>query len=363
MDKERKERIVSNINKELSKIDKKENQVFFFVIDTKGVPSGSLEYIYQLAKIVKDEGYDVTMLHTEEEFVGVESWLGKEFASMKHSNVNGGDIATSPSDVLFIPDIYAQVMNQTKTLPCKRVAILQNYDYVVEQMPFSAQWGDFGIMDGISNSNYMSRKLLASFPYVKLHKVTPFVSNLFGETNEPKKMVINIVAKNQDDVKKIVKPFYWKNDVFKWVTFRELRNNSKEDFSKKLREGAITIVVDDTASFMYSALEAMKSGNIVMCKLPDTELEWMYDADGKLRNCCVWFDDYDMLHKQIASVVRSWITDKVPTKLGEEAEKVLKEYTFDRTKKEFLEAFNSILEHRKNEMKNLLTNLDKEEEK
>ena len=363
MDKDKKEKAISNINKEISKIDKKENQVFFFVIDTKGVPSGSLEYIYQLAKIVKDEGYDVTMLHTEEEFVGVESWLGKEFSSIKHLNVNGGEVATTPSDVLFIPEIYAQVMNQTKNLPCKRVAILQNYDYVVEQMPFSAQWGDLGIMNGISNSDYMTRRLLASFPYVKMQKVTPFVSDMFRNDNEPKKMIVNVISKYQDDIKKIVKPFYWKHNVFKWVTFRELRNDSKEEFAKKLREGAITIIVDDNASFMYSALEAMKSGSIVMCKLPDTELEWMYDEEGKLRNCCVWFDDYDMLHKQIASVVRAWITDRVPTKLAEEADKVLKDYTYDRTKTEFLKAFNSILEQRKNEMKNLLTNLDKEEEK
>ncbi len=363
MDKEKKEKIAFNIRKEIEKIDKKENNVYFFVIDTKGVPSGSLGYIYNLAKMVQDDGYNVTILHTEDDFIGVESWLGKEFSSMPHMNVNGGNIATSASDVLFIPDIYAQVMNQTKNLPCKRVAILQNYDYVVEQMPFAAQWGDFGIMNAISNSDYMSRRLLESFPYVKMHKVTPFVSNLFGKSEEPKKLIVNVVSKYQDDVKKVVKPFYWKHDVFKWVTFRECRNDSKEEFAKKLREGVITIVIDDSASFMYSALEAMKSGSIVMCKLPNTELEWMYDEDGKLRNCCVWFDDYDMLHKQIASVVRAWITDKVPTKLNEEAEKVLKDYTYDRSKSEFLAAFNEIVGKRKEEMNNLLENLNKEEEK
>ena len=42
-------KVIENIEKEISKIDKKENRIFFFVIDTKGVPSGSLEYIYNLA--------------------------------------------------------------------------------------------------------------------------------------------------------------------------------------------------------------------------------------------------------------------------------------------------------------------------
>jgi hypothetical protein len=67
-------KVIENINKEISRIDKKENKLYFFVIDTKGVPSGSLEYIYNPALIAKGEGYDVAMLHTEEEFEGVESW-------------------------------------------------------------------------------------------------------------------------------------------------------------------------------------------------------------------------------------------------------------------------------------------------
>ena len=212
--------VIENINKEIAKIDKKENRVFFFVIDTKGVPSGSLEYIYNLALIAKEDGYDVSMLHTEEEFVGVGAWLGEEYTNLPHYNVNKGEVGTSPSDVLFIPEIYSQVMNQTKNLPCKRVAILQNYDYVVEQMPYAAQWGDFGIMEGITNSNYQAAELTEAFPYVKLTKVNPYISKIFGSTITPKKMVINVISKDQSDIKRIVKPFYWKYPYFKWVSFK-----------------------------------------------------------------------------------------------------------------------------------------------
>ena len=91
----KKERILENIKTEIEKIDKKENRLYFFVIDTKGAPSGSLEYIYNLALILKDEGYNVSMLHTEDEFVGVESWLGKEYSELPHFNVNKGDIGYS----------------------------------------------------------------------------------------------------------------------------------------------------------------------------------------------------------------------------------------------------------------------------
>jgi hypothetical protein len=353
-------KVIENIEKELSRIDKKENKLYFFVIDTKGVPSGSLEYIYNLALIAKEEGYDVAMLHTEEEFEGVESWLGKEYAELPHYNVNKGEVGTSPSDVLFIPEIYSQVMNQTKNLPCKRVVILQNYDFVVEQMPYAAQWGDFGIMEGITNSDYQAAEIKEVFPYVKLTKVTPYISKVFGSTIEPKKMVINVIAKDQSDIKKVVKPFYWKYNHLRWVSFKELRNLPKLEFAKALREGAITIIIDDDASFMYSALEAMKSGSIVMVKVPNTEVDW---ANGEeLPNCCVWFNDYDTLHKQIASVVRSWITDKVPPVLAEEAKKTLENFSREKTKKEFMGYVASVLERRKKEMEELLIQVKKQEE-
>ncbi len=355
-------KVIENIEREISKIDKKENRIYFFVIDTKGVPSGSLEYIYNLALILKKEGYDVNMLHTEEEFVGVGAWLGEEYTSLPHFNVNKGEVGTAPSDVLFIPEIFSQVMNQTRSLPCKRVVILQNYDYVVEQMPYAAQWGDFGIMEGITNSDYQAAELNEAFPYVKLKKVRPFISKIFGTTIAPKKMVINVISKDQSDIKRIVKPFYWKYPFFKWVSFKELRNLSKEEFAKELREGAMTIVVDETASFMYSALEAMKSGSITMVKVPTTTLDW---ANGEeLPNCCVWFNDYDTLHKQIASVVRSWITDKIPTVLAEETKKVTEEYTEENTKADILAYITDVLNRRKKEMQDLVVQIKakKEEE-
>ena len=356
----KKETIIENINKEISKIDEKKNRLYFFVIDTKGVPSGSLEYIYNLALIAKEEGYDVSMLHTEEEFVGVGSWLGEEYSSLPHYNVNDGEVGTSPSDILFIPEIYSQVMNQTKTLPCKRVAILQNYDYLVEQMPYAAQWGDFGIMEGITNSDYQAAELNSAFPYVKLTKVTPYISKIFGNTITPKKMIINVIAKDQSDIKKIVKPFYWKYPHFRWVSFKELRNLSKEEFAQALRDGAITIIVDETASFMYSALESMKSGSITIVKTPTTEVDW---ANGEeLPNCCVWFNDYDTLHKQIASIVRSWVLDKIPPVLEEESKKVLANFSYDRTKKEFLDYVNNVLDNRKKEMEALVLHVKKTEE-
>lgn len=367
---EKKLKALDKVREEISKIDNKESNVYFFVLDSKGVPSGSLEYIYKLAMIAKNEGYNVGMLYQldkNDEFVGVGEWLGEDYAGIPHYNVSKDEVEITPSDIVFIPEIFASVMNQTKKLPCKRVAILQNYDYLLEQMPFAAQWGDFGIIDCLTNTEYNAELIKDIFPYVRTTVVTPYIDKMFGTTIEPKKMVVNIVAKDQSDINRIIKPFYWKYPTFKWVSFRDLRGFPKEMFANSLRDAAITIWVDTDTSFGYSAIEAMKSGSIVIAKIPNTPLEWV-DAEGdenigKLRNCCVWFDDFNNLHRQIASVVRSWITDNVPPEVEEEASKVPELYSEERTKKEFCEYLTSLFNGRKKELEALIRNVEKNENK
>lgn len=352
------EEVLERINAELAKIDNKENKLFFFVIDTKGNPSGSLEYIYKLAYCANENGYDVTMLYQigkEEEFVGVSEWLGEKYSSLKHVSVSEGELSVSPSDILFIPEIFSNVMIQTKKLPCKRIAILQNYDYMVEQMPFSVQWGDLGIMECLTNTEANKTLLNDVFPYVNTTVVTPSIDNVFGTTSEPKKMIVNIVAKNQSDVNRIVKPFYWKYPIFKWVSFRELRGLNKTDFANALRESEVTIWVDDDSSFGYSALEAMKCGNIVISKTTNNEMPWAKN-DGELSDCCLWFDNFNDLHKIIASVVRSIITEKVPTKIYTDAEKAYSEFTEEKTNKSFIDYITSVISKRREEINKLIEN-------
>ena len=363
---EKKLKALEKVREEIAKIDSKKGNVYFFVLDTKGVASGSLEYIYKLARITSKAGYNVGMLYQldkNDEFVGVSEWLGDEYANLPHYNVSKDEVEITPSDVVFIPEIFAQVMNQTKKLPCKRIAILQNYDYLIEQMPFAAQWGDFGILDCITNTEYNAELLKDIYPYVHTNVIDPYIDPIFGNTIEPKKMVVNIVAKDQSDIYKIIKPFYLKYPSYKWVSFRDLRNFSKEGFSNALREGAVTVWVDTDTSFGYSALEAMKSGSIVIAKIPEAPLKWM-DMDEKdaigLRNCCVWFDDFHSMHRQLASVIRSWTTDSVPEEIYEEAKKANELYSEEKTTEEFTDYLTKVFDARKKELEAIIKRVESE---
>jgi hypothetical protein len=102
----------------------------------------------------------------------------------------------------------------------------------------------------------------------------------------------------------------------------------------------------------------MKSGSIVIAKVPDEQVEWAYNADGQLKNCCLWFNNFNTVQKQLASVVRSYITDTVPQLIYEEAKKCPEPYTEDETKKAIIDVVGKILGRRKEEMQQLINNIE-----
>lgn len=345
---------VERIEQEIKRINKNENKIYFFVIDSAGSPSGSLEYIYKLAYLLKESGYNVAMLYQkEEEFIGVDSWLGTKYSGLPHYDIGDEEISVAPSDILFIPEIFANVMMQTRKLPCKRIAILQNYDYVLEQMPVSAQWGDLGIMEAIVNTEMNGELLKDIFPYVKTKVISPYIDEMFFPSQQPKKMIVNVITKDHKTINRLLKPFYWKYPIYKWVTFRHLNGFPKETFAQMLRDGAITIWEDDETHFGYSALEAIHSGSLVIAKTSDKIQEWM-KKDGALRNCCVWFNEFEEVHKIIASVIRAWITNNVPSEIEESCQEVVKLYSKEKTKNDIIDYVRDVIQKRKAEMESMI---------
>ena len=74
------------VEENISRLKNKDFNLYFFVIDTKGNPTSTLEYIYQTAYVLKEKGYNVTLLHQDKEFVGVAEWLGTKYASLPHAS-------------------------------------------------------------------------------------------------------------------------------------------------------------------------------------------------------------------------------------------------------------------------------------
>lgn len=360
--------MLQTVTEEIKKLEDKSFNVYFFVLDTKGNPSGSLEYIYQTAFTLKEKGYNVTMLHNEkDEFIGVADWLGEKYADLPHKNIEKENVEVSPSDFLFIPEIFVNVMTQTKKLPCKKVAIVQNYNYLSEFMPIASTFEDLRINDIITTTDVQANKIKEFFPGVETHVVSPSIKPIFRNSDKPRKLIVNVVSRNQEDVYRVMKPFYWKYPVYKWISFRELRGLNQETLSEALREAAITIWVDEKSNFGYTALEALRCGSILIGKIPETLSDWNVEIgeDGQkhLTDACVWFDHMDNLPDILASVIRTWTLDKVPQEVYDNLHKIDNKYTQDIQEKEIEHVYKSLFDRRLNDFKEMEIQIKKENEK
>lgn len=355
-------RALLNINGAIDKLNKKDFKLFFFVADSKGTPIGSLLYTYQIAQEFSELGYNVNMLYAEKEFVGVEQWLGEKYSKLPHFNTTTDNVDISPNDFLFIPELFSNVMTKVKNLPCKKIAILQNFNYLTELIPFSATWETLGIFDCITTTNEMAERLHENFPHVRTYVVRPCIDSNFTVNNK-QNLVVNIISKNENDINTIIKPFKWRFPLYNFVTFRYLHGRSREEEAKFLSEGAISVWIDDETDFGFTALEAMACGNIVIGKIPENEPEWITDNNNNLRNNGVWFYKNRECPKILGSVIQTLLYNKVPQAIYDEMSSTVKYYSEENQINDIKTIFDNILSNRNIELETMATTLKNNLEK
>ena len=260
-------------------------------------------------------------------------------------NISLEEWRVSPSDILFIPEVFSSLMFETykHKIPCKRYVILQNYDYVTEFIPLGAEWKHYGIYDVICTSVKQRQKILNVFPYLNTYILPPHIDDIFRKPIKPKKLIVNVIAKDQKDINRIIKPFYWKYPMYKFISFRDVRNFSKENYAEFLKEGIITIWIDNTTPFGYSALEAMRCNNIVIGKIPETVPEWMEDEEGIINNG-LWVYDINDIPDVLAKAIGSWMRSELPKELTTEMEKTNQRYTSEEWDKNVENLFKTIID-------------------
>ena len=78
---------LERIDEAISKLETNDFCFYFFVVDCKNVPNGSIQYIYQLAKTLNDKNYKVKMLYQleneydNEEKINIKELSGSAYGS------------------------------------------------------------------------------------------------------------------------------------------------------------------------------------------------------------------------------------------------------------------------------------------
>ena len=383
---------IERIEETIANLKENDFNIYFFVDDSQNVPNSSLAYIYELAKTLHDKKYNVTMLYqlqgeyTEAElykkkkkgkqidpskvFTGVGEWLGKEYAEIPHMNISHTQWKVSPADILFIPEAFSSLMFQTyqHKAPCRRIVLLQNFSYVTDFIPYGIEWKNYGIYDVIATTKQQESLIKSVFPYVRCKILPPVVHSIFRKPIEPKKLLVNIVTSDQRIANRIIKTFYWKYPIYKFVSFVDLRNRSREEYAEKLREGAITVWVDNDTPFGHSAVEAIACDNILIGKVPEMVPEGMIKEDGGLSACGIWTYDINVIPDLLANVIGAWMQDMVPEQLTNAMNEVNTKYTVDKWEENVDGVMSTIIneqiksfEQIKNSIKQKITNETKED--
>ena len=121
----------------LDKITNKKSKFLFCVPESQS-PTASVYEIYFHATVVKNMGYDVLILVERGDYV-VPIWVEKELTNHKHMSMSDPKLTVGPEDIMIIPEVYSNVMEQTKNLPCLRIGLLQSVDYMINSLMLLVQ--------------------------------------------------------------------------------------------------------------------------------------------------------------------------------------------------------------------------------
>jgi hypothetical protein len=351
----------------ISNLGNKKNKIMFFVPDVNGVPAASIYEIYFHATVLKSKGYEVYML-TETNKFEVPDFIEKELVDVPHVSMESNSLTVSPEDLLVIPEIFTNVMEQTKNLPCMRVVLFQSVDNATKALLPGYDWSMFGINQVLTTSKTMERFVDQFFGQNKYNMKSYPVSvpDYFQDKFPLKRPVISIVTRNERELDKIVKLFLTKYPQYRWLNFEPMLTTSKppkhlrrKDFAEKLGKNFAALWIDRISSHALFPLECMKVGTIPICLIPDITPDYLIDENGKGKeNVGVWTDDFFQLPALIADTLRKFLDDEIGQGVYDEMKGIANNYSPEISAQKLVEIYEGYFNDRSNSLMAALNALE-----
>lgn len=353
-------------NAELEKIEKikisldklvNKKSKFLFVIPESQTPVASIYEMYFHATVVKNLGYKVVVMTEKGDYVAP-AWIEKELTDHEHMAMSDPKLMVGPEDIMVIPEVYSNVMEQTKKLPCLRVGLLQSVDYMMNSLIPGTDWLSFGIQDIITTSQSL-KELLETFYDKGKYDIKTYnigIPEYFEKTDVPQKPIISIIGRNANEISKFVKLFFSKYPQYNWVTFDPMVTKSKPaqpmrrvDFAKRLQGNFAAIWIDRISSFGTFPLECMKSGTIPICLKPDIMPEYMIERDENgvavkaVDGAGVWTENYYDLPVLASDVLMKFLDDGILPEMYESMDKVVAKYNQIDSETRLVEIYSELI--------------------
>lgn len=350
---------IEKIKISLDRIANKKSKFLFCVPDAPN-PIASVYEIYFHATVVKSMGYEVIMMVERGDYV-VPAWIEKELTEFKHVPMTDPKLTVGPEDVMVIPEVYSNIMEQTKNLPCLRVGLLQSLDYMESALIPGTDWTSFGIRDMITTSLSLKETFETFYGKNRLNikTYTVGIPDYFEPSKKPQKPIISIVGRNPNEISKFVKLFFAKYPQYNWMTFDPMLTKSKPpqtmrrvDFAKRLQENFAAVWIDRIASFGTFPLECMKSGVIPICLRPDIMPEYMIERDEAgnaikaIDDAGAWTENFYDLPLLAGEVLVKFLDDAISPELYSRMANIAAKYSQETSQKELTEIYQGLIDQR-----------------
>jgi hypothetical protein len=333
---------ITKLENSINNMKEKLSRIYFIVQDTKGNAKASVRYIYQMALTLKRNGYNSIILHEKPEYYGVDSWLGEEYMSeLEHRAIEGTSLEISPDDLIIIPEIYGFIMDQITKLPCGKIVLCQAFDNIFETLQPGQTWSQLGFYKCITTSNKQKELIESVMRNVYVDVISPYITDTFQKNIFPPKTIVNIHTRDHRDTTNLIKTFYAKFPQYRWITFRDLRGLSEEEFSEAMKDSFISIWIDQTSSFGTFPLESMKMGIPVLGLVPDYVPSWMNEDNG------LWVNNKTIIVDVLSDYIQNWLEDNLNPELFSNMDLTIESINnFEKFQTETLELFGKMFESR-----------------
>jgi hypothetical protein len=350
---------IAKITASLKNINDKKSKFLFCVPESQS-PAASIYEIYFHASVVKSLGYKVIMMVEKGDYV-IPNWIEKELTNLEHMPMSDPKLTVGPEDVMIIPEIYSNVMEQTKNLPCLRIGLLQSVDYMINGLIPGTDWKSFGINNIITTSESLKELIEVFYGKekfnIKTYKIG--IPDYFEKSKLPQKPIFSIVGRNPNEISKFVKLFFSKYPQYNWVTFDPMLTKSKPpqqmrrvDFAKRLQGNFAAIWIDRISSFGTFPLECMKTGTIPVGLKPDIMPDFMIernengDAVKVAEGGGLWTDNYYDLPVLAGEVLVKFLDDAIKPELYESMDRISSKYTQENSEFELIQIYESLIDER-----------------
>jgi len=300
---------ILKLEKSIEILKSKQSRIYLFVQDTKGNPRAAIRYIYDMGMALKKGGYNPIILHEKPDYTGVSEWLGEEYMTLPHNPIEGQNLEISPEDFIIIPEIFGFIMEQVKDLPCAKIVLCQAYDHMMETLQPGFGWGNYGFYKCITTSEFQKDYISTVMRNVSIDILPPVISDKFEKSKFPQKPIVAVHSRDQRKTLNFIKTFYLRFPQYRWITFRDLRGLSEEDFSTFLKDCFLSVWIDETSGYGTFPLESMKCGVPVIGKVPTLFPHWMNEDNG------LWLGEETKICDFTADFIQNWLEDNIKPEL------------------------------------------------